>query len=360
LPYCQRCGTKLADDAHFCPKCGTPVIANYESQAPPPPPTVPMKPIRNDPLIIGAIVLIAILVVGVVVAVLLAAPFATVNINQSYQDNTANINKLNLIIESQALKINVFTQNVTRNNNFLITLDGSASKGPFSGGSGGPIQVTFTNDTVNNELTLTANITQSSAFSRFNVNCNIYINPALTLNLNVTSQAGQVALTADKSATFESINLQSSAGTVEANLENMTLAGNMTFRTQAGTVDLRMNEINVEGNNTVTLQTNAGSVNMDITQTKTLQGNLQVNASTNLGSVNVGLIVDGDVGAKLVSQTNLGSLHTYVQHFSGNQSPIESDNYPAASNIEIDSRTNLGSININANYESSTGPSIRN
>jgi predicted membrane protein len=134
----------------------------------------------------------------------------------------------------------------------------------------------------------------------------------------------------------------------------------MTFRTQAGTVDLRMNEVNVEGNNTVTLQTNAGSVNMDITQTKTLQGNLLVNASTNLGSVKVGLIVDGDVGAKLVSQTNLGSLRTYVQHFSGNQSPIESDNYPADSNIEIDSRTNLGNISINANYESLTGPSIRN
>ena len=357
MPYCQRCGTRLADDAHFCPKCGTPVASQTYS---PPAPPAPMKPIRNDPLVIGAIVLIAILVGGVVVAVLGAAPFATVNINQSYQDHTANINKLNLNIESQALKINVFTQNVTSNNNFLITFDGSASKGPFSGGSDSPIQVTFTKDTVNKELTLTANITQSTAFSRFNVNCNVYVNPDLIRILNVTSQAGEVSLTADRPATFESINLQSSAGTVEANLENTTIAGNMTLRTQAGTVNLRMNEVNDEGNNTVTLQTNAGSVGMDITQTKMLQGNLQINAATNLGSVNVGLVVDGDVGAKLVSQTSLGSLHTYVQHFSGNQSPIQSDNYPAASNIEIDSRTNLGSISINANYESSTGPSIRN
>jgi hypothetical protein len=99
---------------------------------------------------------------------------------------------------------------------------------------------------------------------------------------------------------------------------------------------------------------------MDITQTKTLQGNLQVNAITNLGSVNIGLIVDGAVGAKLASQTNLGSIHLDVQHFSGNQSPIQSDNYPAVSNIEIDSRTNIGSININANYQSTAGPSFRN
>jgi hypothetical protein len=37
----------------------------------------PLKPIRNDPVVIGAIVLVSILVVGVVVAALLAAPSLT-------------------------------------------------------------------------------------------------------------------------------------------------------------------------------------------------------------------------------------------------------------------------------------------
>ncbi len=321
----------------------------------------PMKPIRNDPLIIGAIVLIAILVVGVVVAALFAASYATVNINQSYQDNTVGINKLNLNVQTEALKVNVFTQKVS-NNNFLITLDGTASKGINSGsGSGSPIQVEFNNDTVaGDELTMTMKITQSNVFSRYNVKCDIYVNPDVIRNLNVTSQAGQVSFTADKPVTFESLSLQSQAGAVQANLENMTVAGNVTLRTQAGSIDFRMNEAKVEGNNTVTLQTNAGSVTMDITETKALQGNLMVNAVTDLGSVNVGLVVDDGVGAKIVSQTNLGSVHVDVQHFSGNQSPIQSDNYPAASNIEIYSKTNLGSININANYQSSTGPSISN
>ncbi|MCL4429964.1 MAG: hypothetical protein M1167_04345, partial [Chloroflexi bacterium] len=79
-----------------------------------------------------------------------------------------------------------------------------------------------------------------------------------------------------------------------------------------------------------------------------------------LGSVNVGLQIDGAVGAKIISQTNLGSIHSNLQHFSGSQSPIQSDNYPAASNIEINNRTNLGSININAAYQSSVTPAIRN
>ncbi len=94
MPYCRRCGTKLADDAHFCQKCGTPAIDTYTS----PTPQAPMKPTRNDPLVIAAIVLVAILVGGVVVAILLTASFATVNINQSYQDNTIDINKLTLIL----------------------------------------------------------------------------------------------------------------------------------------------------------------------------------------------------------------------------------------------------------------------
>ena len=134
----------------------------------------------------------------------------------------------------------------------------------------------------------------------------------------------------------------------------------MTVRTQAGTVDFQTNQLIIKGNNTVDLHSNAGSVSMDITQTKSLQGNLQINAVTELGSVNVGLVIDGDVGAKIVSQSNLGSIQLAVQHFSGNQSPIQSDNYPAVSNIEINSQTNLGSININADYQSIVTPSVRN
>ena len=222
------------------------------------------------------------------------------------------------------------------------------------------MKVTLYNDTVNGVQTVKAKLEESTAFSRYNVVCNIYVNLALTLNINITSQTGQVNLTSDKPATFESINLKASAGTVGANLQNVTIAGNVTLGTQAGTVHFRASQVIVEGNSTVDLHSNSGSINMDITQTKAFQGNLQVNAVTGFGSVNVGLTIDGDVGAKIISQTNLGSIHTNLKHFSGNQSPIQTDNYPAASNIEIDSRTNLGNININAAYQSTSIPSLRN
>ncbi len=355
MPYCRRCGTKLEEDAHFCNRCGTPVEpATYTS---PPPPT-PMKPTRNDQIIIGAIVLIAILVAGILMAALLSTSFSTITFEQTYQDNTSNINKLNLNIQTEGLGVNVFTQNSSKNN-FLITLDGTASKTAF-GNDDSPIQVSFYNDTVGDELTITAKITESTTFSRLNANCNIYLNTALIINLNMTSQTGQVSLTADKPSTFYSLNLQSTTGNVGANLQNITVAGNVTLRTQAGNADLRISQVNVEGDYTVALQTNAGAATMDITQTKKFQGNLQINTVTDLGSVNIGLVIDGYVGAQLISQTNLGSIHTDLQHFSGKQSSIQSDNYPTLSNIDINSKTNLGSINISAVYQSSTGPTIKN
>ena len=356
MPYCRRCGTKLDEDAHFCHKCGTPV-ATYSYTSPTP--TASLKPITKDSVVIGAIVLVSILIVGVVIAAFFAAQFSNVNIEQTYQDNTINVSKLNLNFETEAAQVNVFTQDVN-NNNFIIGIQGSASKGLFNDNNDSPVKFTLYNDTANGVQTVTAKLEESPAFSRYKVICNIYINPALTLNLNITSQEGQVSIINDKPATFESIKLQASAGSIGANLQNATIAGNVTLRTQAGTVDFRTSEIVVEGNSTIDIHSNAGTLNMDIIQTKTLQGNLQINATTEFGSVNVGLSIDGDVGAKILSQTNLGSIHTNLLHFSGNQSPIQSDNYPAASNIEMNGRTNLGSININAAYQSTISPILSN
>ena len=223
------------------------------------------------------------------------------------------------------------------------------------------MNVTFANETVGDVLTVNTNVIEATGpfTNNIHITCTVYANPALNLNLNVTTQAGKITLSADKSATFQSVNLKANAGNVEATLQNATITNNMSLVTQAGTAYFGLSQANVQGNQTVNLHSNAGSVNMDITQTQTLQGNLKVNADTNLGSVNLGLKIDR-VGASIVSQTNLGNIHSDLNGFSGNQSPIQSDNYPAASNIEINNRTDLGSININASYQSSTGPSVRN
>jgi len=351
LPYCRKCGTKLQEDARFCHRCGTPVTAT------PPAAPAPVKPLRKDPVMVGAIVLIAILLTAVIVIAVAAVPFSRFDFNQSHHDNHPNIRTLNLDFYADAGEVNVVTQNIN-DYNILIHVSANGSKSLLRSSN---IEVTFTNETVGDVLTITSKVMVEGGFlSGMTVDCVIYVNPALNLNLNVTSRLGQVSLTAQENATLQAVNLNSNAGTVQANLqENVTVAGDISLETNMGSVHYRMSETNVEGNCTVNLQSNMGSVNMDITQTTTLAGNLKVNAGTSMGSVNVGLKIDGDVGAKITSETNLGSIDADVRNFSGDKSPLQSNNYPAASNIEIDNRTNLGSININAAYQSSTVPIVR-
>jgi hypothetical protein len=355
LPFCRRCGTKLDDSARFCQKCGTPVVTFA-----PPEPAKPERPLRKESLVIVAMLLIAILVAAVIVSAIFFAPFSPISFSQTNQDSHSGINTLNLNFQANTAQVIIVTQNIN-NQNVLINTSANGSRSIF--GSAKPIEVTFTNQTIGDALTINLKVTEGNEFpttGTLHVACHIYVNPALKLNINVTTQAGSISLISEKSATFQSLNLHANAGEVEANLQNVTIAGDVSLNSQVGTVNFGVRQAALQGNQTVTLRSNAGSVGMDIAQAKTLRGNLNVNAVAELGSVNVALQIDGDVGAKIISQTNLGSIHLDVQNFSGNQSSIQSDNYPTGSSIEVNSRTNLGSININAVYQSSNGPIVRN
>jgi hypothetical protein len=358
LPYCRKCGNKLEDYDRFCPKCGTPAITT--PPAAPSSPARPVPPVRKDPLILGGIGLIVILVMAIIVAVLFAAPASTWDVNRSFTDESPNVETLNLNFETNIGQINITPLKV-ENNNIGIYVNANGSRG-ILGGSEIPLSVTFDNQTVGDTLNVNSKVTiENQAAMRVNVRVEIFVNPALNLNLNVTTDAGSINLAADRAATFQSLYLQTNAGSVEASMHNVTIAGNLSLSTNAGSVYFGMSQSTMEGNNTVKLDSNAGSVSVDVTQTETMHGNLQVNAETKLGSVNVGVEIDGDVAAKITAQTNLGSINVNNKNnFSGNQSPLESDNYPAASNIEINCTTNLGSVNIDANYLKQNSPNIIN
>jgi hypothetical protein len=355
LPYCRSCGTKLDDSARFCQRCGTSVLMFAPAST-----AKPGRSMRKEPLVIAAIVLIATLVATVIVGAFVFASFSPVSFNQTNQDSHPGINTLNLNFQANTAQVTVVTQNIN-NQNILIRTSVEGFRSIF--GSKNPINVTFTNQTVGNTLTINSRVTEGNkvpGIGNLRVTCSIYVNPAFKLNINVTTQVGLISLISDKSATFQSINLHTNAGEIQTSLQNVTIAGEVSLNTQTGTVNFGMLQTTLLGNQTVTLHSNAGSIGMDITQTKTSQGNLKVNAVTDLGSIDLALQIDGFVGAKIISQTNLGSIRLNMQNFSGNQSSIQSDNYPAGNSIEINNRTNLGSISINAVYQSSNGPTVRN
>ena len=335
--------------AHFCHKCGTPVITY---NPPPATPSKPLPPLRKDPIVIGAVALVAILVTAVVIAAVFVAPFSAWGTSSSFTDQTEGVKTLNLNFDTDVGRVTIFTSKIG-DNNIGIFIQGNGSRG-IRGGEN-PLSVTFANQTADDILTVDAKVAVEDALSgTANVVCQIFVDPALKLNLNVTSTTGQVSFSADKPTTIQSLTLRATTGEVEANLQsNVTVTGNLTLSTTTGAVNYRMAETNVVGNCSVNLESTTGAVNMDITQTRTLQGNLAVDAETVTGSINLGLIIDGGVGAKITSETNaFGDIQTNLNNFSGSKSPIQSNNYPANSNIEINNRVSgIGSIYIDANYK---------
>jgi hypothetical protein len=360
LPYCRKCGARLEDYDRFCPKCGTPAVT-YTAPTPLTQAARPVASIKKDPIIVAGIALIAILVVAAVAVAFLVAPLGTWNVNQSFTDQTLNVHTLNLNFDTDVGFVNVVALRVA-NNNLGIYIVGNGSRGAF-GGATNPVNVSFENTTLGDVLTVTSKVNVEAASSmNTNLGIQIFVDPALILNVNVTSHVGQVSFSVDKSATLQLLKLSTNAGAADATLQNVTITGPVSLHTNAGTINYRANNVNVVGNCAIDLHSNAGSVNADLTQTKAMGDNLQVNAKTNLGAINLNLAVDGDVGAKITSQTSLGSVHVInANNFSGERSPLQSNNYPAISNIDIDCHTNLGSVNIDAAYQHDGGYStIRN
>ena len=324
------------------------------------PPTQPVqaappKPWRKDPYIVAAIGLVVILLSAAIVVGLLVAPLGSWSTSDSFADSNTNIDTINLNFVTDIGRVNIATMQMP-DSNIGIYVMANGSRG-IMGGSNIPVTITFDNQTVGNTLNINSKVTIENAYtSRADVTCQIYVNPALNLNLNVTSTTGKVSFSADRATTIQSLSLQTTTGEVEANLQgNITVAGDISLRTTTGAINYRMNENAVSGNHTIDLKSTTGSVTLDITETKTLAGNLQVNAAATTGSVNVGLTIDGGVSAKIVSQKPaLGNIHTNLNNFQGNDTLLQSNNYPSASNIEINNSAVTGSININANYKTTT------
>lgn len=59
MPFCQKCGTKLSDEARFCPSCGEAVVASAASTAQQTPPTQqtvpPVQPHATTDRVVDAV-----------------------------------------------------------------------------------------------------------------------------------------------------------------------------------------------------------------------------------------------------------------------------------------------------------------
>ena len=349
MPYCRKCGAKLDEDARFCRVCGTLII--------PVAATRPTAPTRRRPLyILPVAILIAVLLSAMVIGVLFFLPFYSVHFNQTNQVPKADVDNLFLEFQADVAHVNVFFKNLSSNMALLnVTADGNVG---ILEDPNRPVNVTFSHHMSTNSEIVTVNVSRTTRWPisyNLNVNCDVYIDPSANLTLHVRSTVGNIVMDANTSVTLQILDLETETGSVDVSLsKGVVVADLITLHTTTGNVQLEMDEANVSRNVSVELQSTTGSVNMDLIEKQKMSGNVTLNARTTTGSVNLSMVIDDDVGATIESQTVIGGINVDVQKFSGNQTLLQSDNYPAGSNFLVNLRTSTGGIKINAAYGAST------
>jgi hypothetical protein len=306
-------------------------------------------------------IIIALTLSALVITAVALAPINPVNFSQQNQISRSNLNKLNLIFYTNIGEVNVYT-NLTGSNMLLMNVTATGATSLF--GSNQPVTFMVQNRTDDNSQLVTAQVTSQTSFpfdGNLHVVCNIYVNPEADLTLNVRSDVGDVRMNADSNATFSSLILETTTGSTMLNLQEGTAVnGDLRLSTATGNVQLTMNQADVNGNYTIELNTGTGDITMNILQTRRFNGNLQINGQAGTGSITVShLQIDGEVAARIQSNTGVGQIITILHNFNGNQSPVQSNNYPAKSNINMNFNTGVGNIRLNAAYQATEESSLR-
>jgi hypothetical protein len=346
MPYCRKCGAKLEEEARFCHVCGTPVAAV----------TVPAMPRRRSTFRLPVIILIVILLAATVFGALVFLPFYHVHFDQTNQVAKAGVDNLLLDFQADFAQVNVFFRNLPDKMVVLnVTADGYV--GIFDDPNR-TINVTFNHQTTNNSEVVTSSVSRVSAWpSSYNLNviCDVYIDPSANLSrLFVHSGVGQIVLNADTAMTIQTLNLDTTTGSIEASLaQRVVIAGSVSAKTTTGSVTFNWMQAGTEGNVSVNLKSTTGTVNLSVARNSRLSGNVSIDAGTTTGSVNLAMTIHDDVGAKIESHTSVGGISVERGGFSGDQSLLQSSNYPAGSNFLVNLATTTGSVHVNAYYDSS-------
>jgi hypothetical protein len=352
MPYCRRCGAKLEETARFCHVCGTPV-----APVAPMADTRPTAPTRRRPVyLLPVTILVAVLITALFISALFFLPFNPVHFNQTNEVPKSDVNNLFLQLQTDVANVNIFSQNLP-GNMAVINVTATGNVGLLDDPNRA-VNVTFSHQTTKNSEVLLAKVSRTTIWQisySLKVNCDVYIDPSANLTLYVNSEVGDIVIDAGTGASLQFVDLRTETGNIDCTLsKGMIIAGDISLRTATGSMQFRMDEEDAINGALINLQSTTGSVNIDLTATQRLSSNATVNAQTTTGAVNLFMVIEHDVGARIESETDTGGIRVDVKSFSGNQSPLQSNNYPATSNFIVKLHTNTGGININAEYGSST------
>ncbi len=344
MPYCWKCGAELKEDDKFCSACGTPVGA---------PKAEPERRMKRKPIGTLAIILIILFVSAAVIVAIALMPIRAVDISESrdvpYQ---TGVNTLDLDFTADVAQVNVAFEDLSGK---LVTLDVSVTGRVGVFGSSDVLDLTFDSTRDGNVLTVTSEVDIVSRYSwSLNVTCHILIDPSMKASLDVKTSTGGIILNTQAGVVLDYLSLEATTGGVEAKLvEDMRIDGDISLMTTTGGVKLSWDNVIVTKNRLVNAVTTTGGVDVDINQDEELAANITLKAEATTGGVDLTIAIQDDVGAKIESSVTTGGIDINRRvGFSGEESALQSDNYPANTNFDVTLKTITGGIDIDAEYTS--------
>jgi hypothetical protein len=353
MPYCWKCGAELEEDAKSCAVCGTPVGS---------PPTEPRARRKAQPISPLAIILIAIIAAVAIVIGLTFIPIyevgpvnsqisiprktgvSTLNLNLDVDVGHVNIRFENLMSEPQSPSIIVNTTAAGR----VSVFGSNAALDRYM-----PVSQ---NETVGNVLTVTAEQKADGVSwlwgSSINVTLDVIIDWSMNTSLNVKTTTGGILLETRAGVTLNSTSLQATTGGAEANIgQDVILGGDFSIKTTTGGVKLSWNNPTVTNSVRVDATTTTGGVDVTFKQHDKLAGNVTLRAEAVTGGINFTVDIKNSIGARIESAVTTGGIDVARQTgFSGTETPLQSNNYPADRKIDVILKTTTGGIHIDAKY----------
>ncbi len=354
MPYCSKCGFEVDEDAKFCPSCGTPTQ---------PPVVEPEKRDVRRPLnrlSIIAITLIVVTVVAAIIVVFAFMPVRPVDVKRQHSvPQQIGVDKLNLAFTADVAHVRLVFEDLTdewQSPAIILSASATAKVGVFV-----PTNVLdqffHANDTtVDNVLTVTSQIDVPDrswpGYSSLNVTCDIRIDLSMNTTVNVKTSVGKIVMDAQAGVILSGLSLEATTGGVEADLKQDTvITGDISIEATTGGIQLSWDNVNVTKHTTLDVATTTGGIELDVEQDEELLNNVTINVEATTGGIDFTLDIRGNIGSKVASSTSLGAIDINRNvGFSGDESLLESDNYPAGSNFDVTLKATVGGIEIDVKH----------
>jgi hypothetical protein len=200
-------------------------------------------------------------------------------------------------------------------------------------------------------------VNQTVLTSGLKVSCLFIIDPKYAIGLDVKDKVGDIEMNGITTLRLEGLSIESDAGTIHLDLmEGTTLSSNVHVRGLLGEVRVNWDDVVLgAGPHEVEVTTATGSIVLLVSQAHGFQGQVNWTVGTNLGNVDASFYTTGRISSNITAEVGTGLLNSaslvgYDTNRTENRIAATSYNYPDEGNFEARIDVNVGNIVLVANY----------